>query len=108
MSLPADVLDLKRAAHELGVSYHWLQSHWRTVEGFPAPFFGQGKGQRPRWSRKAILEYRDGRRWTHEERAPSPPSRVMPPANDPRPTALADPAAALLAAAGGWTAGAAI
>lgn len=99
--LPADVLDLRGVADRLGVGYHWLQSNWRTLDGFPPPFLGGGKGQRPRWALRAVNDFINGRRWAAHEAAPVAPSAARPVANDPVPTPLADPVAALLAAAGG-------
>ncbi|MFC5374760.1 hypothetical protein ACFPIF_19545 [Brevundimonas faecalis] len=99
--LPADVLDLRGAAARLGVGYDWFQSNWRTIDGFPPPFLGAGKGQRPRWALRAVLDFINGRRWTAHEAAPVAPSAARPVANDTAPTPLADSVAALLAAAGG-------
>lgn len=58
-----DVLDLRGAAIELGLTYDWLQRHWRTEPGFPPPFKGARKGQRPLWARRVIVDYKTGRRW---------------------------------------------
>lgn len=99
--LPADVLDLRGVAARLGVGYHWLQANWRSLDGFPPPFLGGGKGQRPRWALRAIMEFRDGRRWAASEAAPVALSAALPVANDPHPAPISDPVAALLAAAGG-------
>jgi len=97
----ADALDLDGAAALLGVSYDWLQRHWRRTPGFPPPYVGGGRGQRPRWARAVILEFKLGRRWGADARATPAPSFQFPPANDAVRTPIADPVAALLAAAGG-------
>ena len=60
---PPDVLDLHGVAALLGVSYSRLQRSWRTLDGFPPPFLGGGKGERPRWARQAVLDFINGRRW---------------------------------------------
>ena len=99
--LPPDVLDLHGAAEQLGVTYGWLQTNWRSEPGFPPPFLGGGKGQRPRWALQAIRDFKTGRRWDASEAAPVAPSAAHPVANDPHPTPISDPVAALLAAAGG-------
>lgn len=93
-----DVLDLRGAAAELGLTYDWLQRHWRTEPGFPPPFKGARKGQRPLWARQVIVQYKTGHRWAEGVGS-----------NDPRVLAVAGPARfgrdlevdALIAAAGG-------
>lgn len=99
--LPPDVLDLRGVAAQLGVSYAALQTGWRTLPGFPPPFLGAGKGERPRWAFKAIQDFKLGRRWTPADAAPVARSHQFPVANDPVPQPISDPVAALLAAAGG-------
>lgn len=99
--LPPDVLDLRGVAARLGVSYAMLQSSWRTLPGFPPPFIGAGKGQRPRWALQAILDFKAGRRWGAADAAPVAPSHQFPIANDAVRIPVSDPVAALLAAAGG-------
>lgn len=99
--LPPDVLDLRGAAARLGVGYDWLQSNWRTLDGFPPPFLGGGKGQRPRWALAAIDQFKNGRRWLAHDAAPVALSASRPVANDVTPTPISDPVAALLAYAGG-------
>lgn len=96
-----DALDLNGAAALLGVTYDWLQRHWRTLPGFPPPYLGGGKGQRPRWARAAIDEYKMGRRWSADALAPQALSHKFSPANDAVRAPISDPVAALLAAAGG-------
>lgn len=96
-----DALDMNGAAALLGVTYDWLQRHWRALPGFPPPYKGGGKGQRPLWARAAILDYIGGRRWTPATHALAPPSAAYAVANDLTPLPIADPVAALLAAAGG-------
>lgn len=101
MTLPADVVDLRGAAAQLGVGYHYLQSNWRSIDGFPPPFIGGGKGGRPRWARACVDEYKRGRRWAAGSAAPVALSAAHPVANDPMEfTPPSDPAALLLAAAG--------
>lgn len=99
--LPPDVLDLHGVAARLGVSYATLQCGWRTLPGFPPPFIGAGKGQRPRWALQAIIDFKAGRRWSAADAAPVALSHQFPIANDTVPIAVTDPVAALLAAAGG-------
>lgn len=100
MTRSADVVDLHGAAAELGVGYHYLQSNWRSLEGFPPPFIGGGKRERPRWDVSVIREYRRGRRWPAGV-ATAAPLGAVPAANDPAQyTPPADPVSALLAAAG--------
>ncbi|GAW42450.1 hypothetical protein SH203_02866 [Brevundimonas sp. SH203] len=96
-----DVLDLRGVAQVLGVTYDWLQRHWRTEPGFPPPFKGAGKGQRPLWARAVILEYRLGRRWAAEAPAQVAPSAAFAVANDLVHHARQPDVDALLAAAGG-------
>lgn len=101
MTLPADVVDLRGAAAQLGVGYHFLQSNWRTLEGFPPPFIGGGKRERPRWAKSCIDEYKRGRRWVAGAVATVAASALHAPANDPSAfTPPSDPVALLLAAAG--------
>ncbi|MGQ3041421.1 MAG: hypothetical protein ACT6TH_14445 [Brevundimonas sp.] len=99
--LPPDVLDLRGVAARLGVSYAMLQSSWRTLPGFPPPFMGARKGQRPRWSLQAINDFKAGKRFSAFEAAPVAPSHRHPVANDVVRTPVTDTVAALLAAAGG-------
>lgn len=98
--MSGDALSLRATALELGVTYDWLQRHWRTLPGFPRPYLGAGPGERPRWWRQAILDFKAGRRFAPAE-APPAPRHAAPAANDLHPQPLADPVAALLAAAGG-------
>lgn len=100
MTLPPDVADMRRAAEELGWSYNQFQTAWRTIEGFPAPFVGAGRGERPRWSLPAIREFKAGRRWPAHASGPVAASAHLPIANDPVPRPIPDAAAALLAFAG--------
>lgn len=96
-----DVLDLHGVAGELGVTYDWLQRHWRTEPGFPPPFKGGGRGQRPLWARQVITEYKLGRRWAAGSTAIVAPSAAFPIANDLIPQSRQPDVDALLAAAGG-------
>lgn len=96
-----DALDLHGVAAELGVTYGWLQRSWRTLPGFPPPYLGAGHGQRPRWARQAITEFKLGRRWSATEAPPVAPSATHPAANDAVRVPISDPLAALLTAAGG-------
>lgn len=100
--LPPDALDLRGAADELGVTYDWLQRTWRGVPGFPPPYLGGGKGQRPRWALQAIRDFKAGRRWAAAGGLPPvPASADRPVANDTQAIPVTDRVAALLAAAGG-------
>ena len=96
-----DALDLHGVAGELGVTYDFVQRNWRRLPGFPPPYLGGGKGQRPRWARSAITEFKQGRRWAAADLAPVAPSAAKPIANDPVRVAPPDTVAALLTAAGG-------
>lgn len=98
---PPDALDLTGCAADLGVSYDWLQRHWRRLPGFPPPYVGGGKGQRPLWSRSVVAEYKAGRRFAADAAPTLAPSFQFPPANDAVRAPVSDPVAALLAAAGG-------
>lgn len=93
----SDVLDLRGVAAQLGVTYDWFQRHWRTLDGFPPPYLGGGKGQRPRWLRAAVIDYQLGRRWTDSTAPATPLSAGIAPANDPAPMPMPDRASALLA-----------
>lgn len=96
-----DVLDLTGVAQVLGVTYDWLQRHWRSEPGFPPPFKGGGRGQRPLWALAVILDYRLGRRWTAGAPAVVAPSAAFAVANDTIPNPRQPDVDALLAAAGG-------
>lgn len=96
-----DVLDLHGVADELGLTYDWLQRHWRTEPGFPPPFKGSGKGQRPLWAKQVIGEYKLGKRWAVGAAAVVAHSAAFPVANDIMPTVAHPDVDALLAAAGG-------
>lgn len=98
--MPPDALDLRACAAELGVTYGWLQSHWRSWSGFPRPYKGEGRGQRPLWSLAAIREYKAGRRFDVVDTAAAPPSAV-PIANDAVHAPPPDPVLRLVAAMGG-------
>lgn len=98
---PPDVLDLRGLAAQLGVSYATVQTGWRSLPGLPPPFIGGGKGQRPRWSLQAVQDFKAGRRWAPAEAAPVARSHQHPVANDLVAAPIADPVAALIAAAGG-------
>lgn len=93
-----DALDLHGVAALLGVTYDWLQRHWRTLPGFPPPFLGGGKRQRPRWARASITDYMLGRRWAPGEAAAAPPAATI--ANDAVRTPPTDRVSTLLALAG--------
>ena len=96
-----DALDLRGCADAMGVTYDWLQRHWRSIPGFPPPYVGGGKRQSPRWAAKAIAGYMAGRRWSADAPAIAAPSFQFPAANDVVRAPVSDPVAALLAAAGG-------
>lgn len=96
-----DALDLHGAAARMGVTYGWLQSNWRCIPGFPPPYIGGGKGQRPRWAAEAIDQFKLGRRWSADAPATPARSHQFPVANDTVRAPISDPVAALLAAAGG-------
>jgi hypothetical protein len=98
--MPPDALDLRACAAELGVTYGWLQRSWRTWPGFPRPYKGEGKGERPLWWRQAIGEFKAGRRFIAGAPAEAPPSAVSI-ANDTHPAPPPDPVARALAAMGG-------
>ncbi len=95
-----DVLTLRDVAGLLGVSYDWLQRHWRTLPGFPPPYLGGLPGQRPRWWRQAILDFQAGRRFAPADPLPVAPSAAFPIANDTAPRRADPDVDALLAAAG--------
>jgi len=97
--MPGDALSLREAADELGVTYDWLQRHWRETPGFPRPYIGGGHGQRPRWWRQAVLDFKAGRAFPAGA-APAPPSTVVAIANDPEPLRPSDRVGALLAGLG--------
>lgn len=99
--MTADALSLRAVAQELGVTYDWLQRHWRGLPGFPPPYIGAGRGERPRWWRQAILDFKAGRRFSPAAPAEAPPSARVEIANDLHPQSPTDLTAALLAAAGG-------
>lgn len=107
-------VDLHGAAAMLHRSYHRFQKAWRGLPGFPPPFIGSAKGQRPFWRRDDIEAWKAGARWPltpsegvatpghlaqREAAEPAPNA----PSNDLRPPPMhpADRAAHLLAAAGG-------
>ena len=96
-----DALDLHGVAVQLGVSYSQLQRTWRTIDGFPPPYLGGGKGERPRWARQAVTDFMLGRRWAATEAPPVALSAAKAPANDPVRRPPPDNVAALLFAAGG-------
>jgi len=108
MAGAADTVGLAGAAALVGLSYDYLQRHWRALEaseGFPSPFLGARKGQRPRWLVSALLAWMEARSAGQitplRVVAPAQPTR---PANDPaaeQPRHSADRVSALLAAAGG-------
>ena len=106
----SDVLDLARLAARLDLSYDTVQGGWRAWvldEGFPPPFLGAGRGQRPRWLAPAIdawLARRSGLAGASACLTPSDAAQrdtLAHPANDPLPTGPKGRAAKLLAAAGG-------
>lgn len=101
---------LAGAAAVCGVSYDYLQRHWRQLvdeAGFPPPYLGWSKGKHPRWATKRLAEWIEGH--GRGERAVG--IGGIPQLDAPKPAAndavrkdfLAadDPVAALLAAAGG-------
>lgn len=98
----ADV-DLHGAAALLHRSYHSVQKTWRKLPGFPPPFIGGGKGERPWWVAEDIEAYKRGRRWPaagEGQAAPAPDAAPI--ANDPTPRRVrTDPVNRLRAAAGG-------
>lgn len=96
-----DALNLHGVAALLGVSYSALQRSWRTLDGFPPPYLGGGKGERPRWARQAVVDFMNGRRWTATEAPPVAPSADRTAANDLVRVPIPDTVAALLTAAGG-------
>ena len=96
-----DALDLHGVAVLLGVSYSQLQRTWRTIDGFPPPYLGGGKGERPRWARQAVIDFMHGRRWAATDPVLVAPSAAKPAANDPVRLPITDTVAALLTAAGG-------
>lgn len=96
-----DALDLHGVAARLGVSYSQLQRTWRTIDGFPPPYLGGGKGERPRWARQAVIDFMHGRRWAATEAPPVALSGAKAPANDAVRRPPPDTVAALLFAAGG-------
>lgn len=100
MTLPPDALDLRACADRLGVTYDWLQRSWRGWPGFPRPYKGEGRGQRPLWSRDVIDAFKAGRRFDAAAPAAAPPSAV-PVANDLHDAPPTDPVRRLLAAMGG-------
>ncbi|MHB8286664.1 MAG: hypothetical protein ACYDD1_18575 [Caulobacteraceae bacterium] len=101
--LGADV-DLQLAAALLHRSYAWMAENWRRLvneEGFPEPFVGKAKNQRPWWRRSAIEAWKDGARFSGS--APEVKREELSPANDPvrAPRKGNSVVEALLAAAGG-------
>lgn len=96
-----DVLDLRGVAAQLGVRHGWLQKNWRTLPGFPRPYLGGGRGERPRWWLGAITAFKAGRCFLPAEAAPVAPSAAYPAANDPTPRRADPEVDALIAAAGG-------
>lgn len=98
--MPPDALDLRACAAELGVTYGWLQRHWRSTPGFPRPYKGEGRGERPLWWLDAIRDFKAGRRFDAGAPAAAPPSFV-PVANDVTAAPPPDAVARLLAAMGG-------
>lgn len=102
-----DVLDLALLAVKLNLSYDTVQGGWRAWvrdEGFPTPFLGARRGQRPRWLASAIdawLARRSGLAAPSTDIDGAQRRAAITPANDPLPTGPRGRAAKLLAAAGG-------
>lgn len=100
----ADV-DAAGAAVALGRSYSWFMRAWRSHRHpgsgalFPRPYVGAGRGERPRWALASIEAWKAGAASAEVKACEGPTQRE--PANDARPPAKTDRAAALLAAAGG-------
>jgi hypothetical protein len=95
-----DVLSLSGVAAELGVSYDWLQRHWRTLPGFPPPYLGGRPGERPRWWRQAIADFKAGRFFLPADPVAVAPSAAFPAANDTAPRRADPDVDAVLAAMG--------
>jgi len=108
MAGAVDTVGLAGAAALVGLEYDYLQRHWRAMvqgEGFPAPFHGVRKGQRPRWLVAALVAWMEARSAGQITplRVVAPPQPARP-ANAPaaeQPRHSADRVSALLAAAGG-------
>ncbi|WP_443749674.1 hypothetical protein [Asticcacaulis solisilvae] len=62
-------VSLVQLADIIGRSYEWTRENWRSIEGFPPPFIGRGKYQRPRWRMADVRDFMSGKSFS--EVAPS-------------------------------------
>lgn len=85
---PPLCVGLAGAAGLCGVSYDTLQRRWRAMvdeEGFPSPYWGVRRGERPHWLRAGIVAWMEARSLGEAVRPDAPPAQVERPnrpAND--------------------------